>query len=176
VAGDDAAWEQLIARHERHLFSIARRTGLSRQDAEDAFQRVCIRLYHWLPAIREPDHLASWLTVTMTREAIRAAHRARRSSTFDPSDETAAPWRNEPRDERPLADEDMLELERARALASALDALPERCRIIMRAFLGQGGNYREIAERLGIPIGSLGPFRARCLARLKRLLRERGFE
>jgi RNA polymerase sigma factor (sigma-70 family) len=174
--GDEAAWEQLIARHERLLYSVARRMGLSRPDAEDVFQRVCIRLYHWLPAIREPDRVASWLVVTASREAIRQSRRARRDVPFDPGGD-AAPYLREPEDARPRVDDAMLEAERARALAEALDALPERCQALMRAFLDGGDpNYREIAARLSIPVGSIGPYRARCLAHLRRLLRERGFE
>jgi RNA polymerase sigma factor (sigma-70 family) len=177
LEGDEAAWETLIARHERLLYSVARRAGLSHEDAADVFQRVCVRLYHWLPTIREPERVAAWLFVTTRNEAIRQSRRARREVSFDPSDAETAPWRAEPLDVRPPADEELLDLERAEVLERAIDELPERCRVLLRAFLaGDTANYRELAEKLGMPIGSIGPVRARCLSRLRQLLRERGVE
>ena len=178
LRGDDDAWRELIARYQGLIYSVPRRIGLSPEDSADVFQRVCILLYSRLSAIRDPSRLGGWLLTTATREALRAARRARRDVPLDPSSEEEDLPSIDPVDLRPLADEEYGDLQRAQSLRSALAELPERCRIILEEFLREegAGNYRDIARRLGIPIGSIGPTRARCLAQLRERLRSRGIE
>jgi RNA polymerase sigma factor (sigma-70 family) len=179
LRGDDDAWRALIARYQGLIYSVPRRMGLSPEDSADVFQRVCVLLYQRLSAIRDPSRLGGWLLTTAGREALRAARRARRDAAPEypsPEDGDFQPF--EPVDTRPLADEECADLERAQILRSALAELSERCQIILREFLREDGeaNYRDIARRLDMPIGSIGPTRARCLARLRKLLAARGLE
>lgn len=170
LRGEDAAWADLVARYQGLIYSVPRRMGLAPDDAADVFQTVCILLYQRLGSVREPSRLGGWLLTTATREAIRAARRRRAGSLDD--DEV---HREDPPDVRPLADERREALERAQILRSALAELPERCRILLDAFLAEDEpNYRDVARRLEIPIGSIGPTRARCFARLRSLLVARG--
>lgn len=172
LRGDDAAWSALVGRYQGLIYSVPRRMGLAPEDASDVFQTVCVLLYQRLSTIREPARLGGWLLTTASREALRAARRgARRRRHGDLDDEAE----DEPADVRPLADERREALERAQILRSALAELPERCRLLLEEFLSADEpNYRDVARRLGIPIGSIGPTRARCFARLRELLVARG--
>lgn len=176
LGGDDDAWRELIGRYQALVYSVPRRMGLPPEDSADVFQRVCITLYQRLGAVRDPNRLGGWLLTTATREAIRASRRKRRDVPIDtaPEDDAQAPL--DPPDARPLPDDVFAELEIAQLLRSALAELSERCRLILSEFLreDESPNYRDIARRIGVPVGSLGPTRARCLARLREVLRARG--
>lgn len=178
LGGDDAAWAELIGRYQGLIYSVPRRMGLSAEDSADVFQRTCILLYQRLGAIRDPGKLGGWLLTTASREAMRTSRRVRRDVPLDAGRglEDEAPPAPEPRDARPLADDQCAELERAQLLRSALAELSERCRGILGEFLNEDAtdSYKDVARRLGIPIGSIGPTRARCLAQLRALLVERG--
>jgi RNA polymerase sigma factor (sigma-70 family) len=175
LGGDEDAWRELITRYQALIYSVPRRMGLSPEDSADVFQRVCVTLYQRLGAVRDPSRLGGWLMTTATREALRAARGVRRDVPINADPEDDAPA-FDPADVRPLADEVCAELERAQALRSALAELSDRCRLILEEFLREDAspNYKDVARRLDVPIGSLGPTRARCLARLREILRERG--
>ena len=175
LAGDDDAWRELVARYQALVYSVPRRMGLSPEDSADVFQRVCVTLYQRLGAVRDPSRLGGWLMTTATREAMRVARGRRRDVPIGAGPDDEAPPLD-PADLKPLADETYAELELAQALRSSLAELPERCRLILGEFLreDESPNYRDIARRLGVPVGSLGPTRARCLAKLRELLRARG--
>jgi RNA polymerase sigma factor (sigma-70 family) len=178
LRGDEHAWSELLARYQGLIYSVPRRIGLSPEDSADVFQRVCVLLYQRLPSIRDPERLGGWLLTTASRESFRVGRRARRDVSLDSDDEGATRAGTEPRDLAPLADAFCAELERAQILRSALAELSERCRLILAEFLRDDAtdSYKDIARRLEIPIGSIGPTRARCLAHLRELLRERGIE
>ena len=172
LAGDDAAWGELVARSQGLVYSVPRRMGLRPEDAAEVFQTVWILLYQRLASVRDPARLGGWLLTTATRESVRASRRARRDALRGEGGDAPEA---DVRDARPLADEDREALERAQILRSALSELSERCRLLLEAFLADDEpNYRDVARRLGIPIGSIGPTRARCFARLRELLAERG--
>jgi RNA polymerase sigma factor (sigma-70 family) len=171
LAGDDAAWGELVARYQGLVYSVPRRMGLSAEDAADVFQTVWVLLYRRLGSVRDPVRLGGWLLTTATREAVRASRRARAAALREEADAAEASCR----DTLPLADEQREAIERAQILRSALAELSERCRLLLEAFLAADEpNYRDVARRLGIPVGSIGPTRARCLARLRELLESRG--
>lgn len=176
LSGDDAAWRELISRYQGLIFSVPRRMGLSPEASADVFQCVCVLLYQRLGSIRDPNRLGGWLLTTASREAIRASRRAKRTVPIESGREDAAgSTENDLPDLRPLADEDREALERAQLLRSALAEMSDRCRTLLEAFLNdEEANYRDVARRLGIPIGSIGPTRARCFAKLKDLLAARG--
>ena len=164
--GDQTAWSTLVERYNRLVFAVARRAGLSQEDAEDTFQVVFTTLYQRLNGLRDQERLAAWLITTTHREAIRVRRHVR------PHDEIAddIPDQDAPTDE-------LVEAEMLRQTArDAMAGLDDRCAALLRAlFLDTDQAYSSIARRLGIAVGSIGPTRARCLAKLKALLDERGF-
>jgi RNA polymerase sigma factor (sigma-70 family) len=174
LGGDDAAWSEFVARYQGLVYSVPRRMRLSEADAADVFQTVFMLLFQRLSSVRDPSRLGGWLLTTATREAMRAARRSARAPRLD--DDAASPNELVP-DAEPLADEHREAIERAQILRSALAELSERCRTLLEAFLEEDEpNYRDVARRLEIPIGSIGPTRARCFARLRELLERRGLK
>lgn len=165
LAGDQAAWTVLVGRYNRLVFAVARRAGLSQEDAEDTFQVVFTTLYRRLAGLRDLERLAAWLITTTHREAVRARRRQ--------------PFQDELREEVATGEEaieDLVEREtRRQTVREAVAALDDRCASVVRAlFLETDQPYAAIAERLGIAVGSIGPTRARCLAKLGALLTARG--
>lgn len=167
LAGDRAAWRRLVSRYEGVIFAIPRRYGLSDEDAAEVFQNVCLALYRGLPRLRLAAGLTRWVLVTTRRQARDLALRRRREVP-DP-DGVAALQRTDP---SPLADTVMEEMEERIAVRAALGELTGRCRqLIEWLYLSPDTpSYREIARRLEIPEGTVGPTRARCLDRLRLIL------
>jgi RNA polymerase sigma factor (sigma-70 family) len=159
--GDEAAWNAIVARFERLLWSTVRAYRLSQADGADVCQTTWLRLVESLDRIRDPERLGGWLVTTASRECLRVIRRGGREL---PSDD-AAPFddsRVDPIVEAVLTDE------RERALLVAFSKLDERCRRLLR-ILGSAEppSYEQIGAALGMPIGSIGPTRARCLAKLR---------
>jgi RNA polymerase sigma factor (sigma-70 family) len=161
AAGDAAAWDWIVARFHRRLVNTARSQGLAHHDAEDAAQATWIRLTRHIGGLRDPASLTSWLITTARREGIRIRRRAPREQLAADFDLEGVV---EPDYDRELSDE-----LRRKALQQALCDLPKRHRELMEALFAEPApGYAEIAARLGVPIGSIGPIRARCLARLRK--------
>lgn len=176
LRGDDAAWADLVARYQGLVYSVPRRMGLSPEDSAEVFQAVCILLYQRLGSVRDRNRLGGWLLTTATREAVRMSRRVRRDALREaPRDDDGEIMEADLHDPRPLASQDREAIERAQILRSAMAELPERCRLLLEAFLCEDEpNYRDIARRLEIPIGSIGPTRARCFAKLRERLEGKG--
>ena len=160
AAGDEFAWATLVSRFQPHLLRVARAHGLNAHEAEDAVQDTWIRLMRGIAAVREPLALAGWLTTTTRRESLRMRERGRASADGE-----------DPRDHLATTDDAdaRLEAEACRAAVSrALQALPVRHRRLLRAlFDDAAGSYDDIARDLDMPVGSIGPIRGRCFARLR---------
>jgi RNA polymerase sigma factor (sigma-70 family) len=163
--GDQQAWDAIIERYAPLVWSICRRYRLAGADAEDAGQAVWLSLMDHIGQIRDPAALPGWLATTTGRECGRLVRSARRTSppgqmldAEDMPDEHAA-----------RADDELLAAERHAALREALAALPLPCQRLI-ALLAQDPPvpYAQISARLGIPPGSIGPTRRRCLAKLRR--------
>jgi RNA polymerase sigma factor (sigma-70 family) len=166
LVGDEDAWGRLVSRYERLVFSIALREGLTREDAHDATQMVFEALLGALGNVRSADSLGAWLAAVTRRQAWRLRERAARERPVEAPDS----W-----GERTAVavDEDPIdELERAIMLYRGLEDLGEPCRSLLLAlyFDPARPSYSEVAVRLGRPVGSIGPTRARCLERLRELL------
>jgi RNA polymerase sigma factor (sigma-70 family) len=173
LKGDPAAWETLIVRYQRLIYSIPIKIGLSPNDAADVFQAVCVKLLEGLPALRNQERISAWLTTTTKRECWRFAARRRREHLAVPcewGEESGAPASLAA--SAPPADQQQEALEQQQILREAVALLPERCRhLITMLFYGDGElSYVEIARRLNMPLNSIGATRARCLAKLKKLL------
>ena len=167
--GDSRAWAALVARYERLVYAVARGYRLEPEDLADTFQEVFAALVRGLPRLRDARSLCRWLTSTTDRIALAAALRRRRERARDagpPEDLDAPPLAAEP------AGADLESIEERQLVRLALGALAPRCRNLLEAlYLGETeGAYRAIATELGIPIGSIGPTRARCLERMKAAL------
>lgn len=165
ASGDQGAWNELIDRYKRLVYSIPRRYRLPDDVCEDVFQNTFVQLLRELPRLRDPAALTKWLMTTAHRECWRAARRARTpvsASELLPSDPSPPP------------EEAMLRWERQHQLHRALEAMGGRCEALLRAmFLDPARpSYTTIAERLGLALGSIGPVRARCLEKLLSLLQD----
>jgi RNA polymerase sigma factor (sigma-70 family) len=170
LEGDAGAWEALIVRYQRLIYSIPLKARLSTDDAADIFQAVCLKLYEKLSTLREHEKIIAWLITTTTRETWRLAARARREVAADAED--AGDGLNQIPAVGPLADEQRQTLEQQQIVREGVAAMPERCRelITMLFYQKDGLSYADIAGRMKMPVASVGPTRARCLEKLKKLL------
>src|SRR5215212_2943232 len=171
--GDEAAWEQLIARYERLIYAIARRCAPGEEEAVDVFQHVFAQLVEHIHEIEEPARIRTWLTKTARYEAWRLQRRARALGTIVSTDDEHTTVL----DKAPLPDEVLLRLEEEHELRLALAALDERCCRLLTAlfFDPDPPAYAQMAAKLGITEGSIGPTRGRCLQKLRALLEKRKF-
>ena len=173
LGGDEAAWEALVSRYQRLVYSIPLRMGMGEDAASDVFQSVWIRLLEHLSGLKDREKLASWLITTTTRECWRASNRGRREAPVgEGGDADEALPRLEIADTRPLAEQEQLQLVEQQRLRQAVDALADRCRSLVEMLYYEEDrpSYEEISRRLGMPVPSIGPTRARCLEKLRKLL------
>jgi RNA polymerase sigma factor (sigma-70 family) len=165
AGGDRQAWDQLVDRFSGLLWSIAMAYRLDRHDAADVVQTVLLRLVEHLDKLRDPDRVGAWLATTARRECQRALVQSGRVLP------TADDRQLEPREpEGPTPEEVVLVSERNRLLWAAFSQLPGPCQRLLRILVVASPPYEEVAAALGMPIGSIGPTRARCLERLRRRL------
>jgi len=163
LAGDVESWNDLVQRYTPLLLSVVRRFRLDGSDAEDVVQTVWLRLVEQLGRIREAQALPGWIVTTARRECLHVLDGRRRMAPTDLADQG---WPDGTGD--PPVDTDLLAAERHEALLAALAELPERQRGLLLLLLHDPPlPYEEVSRRLGIPVGSIGPTRARALERLR---------
>ncbi len=163
--GDKQAWDALVERYAPLLWSICRRYGLGGADADDVGQSVWLRLVEQLDKIRDPAALPGWLATTARRECGRmlGAARGPDNARFVVDAETV------PDEWARTTDHELLLAERNAALREALTRLPPGCqRLIAMLIQDPPVPYVKISAELGIPVGSIGPTRRRCLEKLRR--------
>jgi RNA polymerase sigma factor (sigma-70 family) len=168
--GDEVAWEALVNRYQRLIYAIPRRAGLDDDQSADVFQEVFTTLFQKLDAIDQPERLHAWLVTTTKRKTWRQV--IKQKETVSVEDEgVGQEFLNLP-DGAPLPEEDMLRLEQQHSIRAAIAALDDRCHklITMLFYETEAPAYADIAASLGTTEGSIGPTRARCLAKLQRLL------
>lgn len=166
LAGDAAGWEALVRRHERLVLAVARSYRLSESDLGDVFQEVFTALVRGLPRLKEPRALVRWLSSTTQRIARATAFRRRREDAL----QEGGPERIEGlAAEGPAIGADLERFEEQALVRLGLEALPPRCRRLLVAlyYADPAPAYADVARELGIPMGSIGPTRARCLERLR---------
>lgn len=157
AAGDAAAWRALVDRYTDVVWSVARAHRLPECDAADVSQATWLSFAQHLCRLRDPDRVAAWLATTARRESLRVLAVRRREPPLDPSDFESIV------DESDVDDSDVL--------WRALRGLPERCRALLRLIAFTPDlSYAQAARALGIPAGSVGQTRGRCLAALRRRL------
>lgn len=168
VEGDQTAWNAITERFTDLLWSVARSHRLSHSDAADVVQTTWLRLVEHLDRIREPERLAGWLAATARHECISLLRKAGRESVT---------WNGEEVQDRggsvPSIDAALLEHERDAELWSGFLRLSERCQALLRVLMATDStSYAEVSEAFGMPVGSIGPTRMRCLNRLRSILAE----
>jgi len=172
LEGDHTAWEALIRRYQRLIYSIPIKARLSQEDAADIFQSVCLKLYEKLDSIRDSERISSWLITTTSRECWRIAARNRRDGVPPVIDDDNNSKLMEIPATGPLADEEREALERQQQVRQSVESLQDRCRelLTMLFYEKEELSYVDIARRMKMPVPSIGPTRARCLEKLKKLL------
>jgi RNA polymerase sigma factor (sigma-70 family) len=163
--GERSAWDELVDRYSPLIWSICHRWQLDRTDAEDVGQAVWLRLVEQLGNIRDPAALPGWLATTTQRECSRI----RRSRCRLAAGGQVPDAENLPDEQAATAEDVLFMAERHAALRAAFTDLPANCQQLLTLLTTEPPtSYAEISVKLGIPVGSIGPSRRRCLDRLRR--------
>lgn len=163
--GEEEAWRQFLRDYGGLIYEVPARLGLHGAEREDIFQNVCVAVLRSIGSLRDPDRLATWLYGVAYRQSVNVLRRRGREvlapADEDPARDLAA------RDPQP--DARFEELEEAGLVRDSLESLEPRCRRLLSAIYLEDPpwSYQEISERHGMPMGSIGPTRARCLKRLR---------
>ena len=167
--GNQLAWKQLVEQYDGLVRSVSRSFRLQTADVHDVVQTTWLRLMQNLHTIRDPERLAGWLAVTAARESLSVLRKASTHDLNPKVDEAADPTVDPGTS---VADSDT-----ARVLWEAVADLPPRQRLIVMAlFQDDLDSYRDVAAKCTMPIGSIGPSRARALSHLRRKLEDRGLD
>ncbi|HYB87920.1 MAG TPA: sigma-70 family RNA polymerase sigma factor [Streptosporangiaceae bacterium] len=162
--GDQRAWDTLVGRYAPLVFAICRKHRLSDADASDVAQTVWLHLVQQLDKIRDPAALPGWLATTTRHACFRALHEARRPQAAG----YMVDAEDIPDQQSGLAEDELLVAERHAALREAFADLPPASQQLIALLIADPPvPYTEISAKLGIPIGSIGPTRARCLDKLR---------
>jgi RNA polymerase sigma factor (sigma-70 family) len=162
--GDQGAWHELIDRYAPLVYTICTRYRLSNHDIEDVGQNVWLLLVEQLGKLREPAALPGWLATTTARECLRVVTAASKAERLGTGLDDSVLFVDDA-----VIDEEILVAERNAALRAAFAELPPRCQQLLSMLLSDPPHsYADIHRELGIPVGSIGPQRARCLERMRR--------
>jgi RNA polymerase sigma factor (sigma-70 family) len=161
AAGDKSAWGPLVERYKSLVWSIVRSYRFNDDDASDVVQTTWLRLVEHLDRIRDPDAVGTWLATTARNECLAHLRRkGRQGVSLEAVPEVAAA--------SPSPGEGVLVRERDAVLWSALHHISDRCRHLLRILASDPPpSYQEVGAALGVPVGSIGPTRARCLQKLR---------
>lgn len=168
--GDQDAWNALVDRFNNLVWAVARGFGLTTADAGDVVQTTWLRLVEQLHRVHDPERVGAWLATTARREALRLVKRSARQTPTDDIElfEDAGPPQRAP-------DVGLLVDERDTTLWRCVEQLTDRCLVLVRVLMTDPApSYEEVSAALDMPIGSIGPTRARCLERLRVLVRRAG--
>ena len=148
------------------VHSIAVELGMSRADGDDLLQNTCLSALHGIDRLRDPSRLCSWVYSIAYRLAIDRLRKRTEASLEDLADNFPQPSLEDP---APSVTERLQRIEEATHLADAMAQIGQRCRTLLTALYFEDPplGYTEVSERLRIPIGSIGPTRARCLKKLR---------
>ena len=164
IDGDERAWGEVVDRFAGLVWSVARSYRLSSAATDDVVQTVWLRLAEHASRIRQPERLASWLATTTRNESLRVIRGNNRLTPQASVDDYVEP--TTPSIEERVGDDVTL-----RAVLAAFAQLgPDDQQLLRLLCAVPPLDYETISELIGRPIGSIGPTRARCLDRLRRLL------
>lgn len=163
LGGEKSGWDGLVERYAGLVWAVARSLGLGTADATDVSQMTWLRLVENLDRIRQPERVGAWLATTARREALRLIRLSKRSINIGEDRGFDALVDDPP----PIEDAPFMSADRHKTVAALLTQLPHRQQVILRLLSADDAlSYREISDVLNIPIGSIGPTRARALESL----------
>jgi RNA polymerase sigma factor (sigma-70 family) len=168
-SGDDSAWDVLVERYERLVYTIPSRYGLTPTEIDDVFQSVWLSLLKNLDKLREPDRVSAWLVTTARRECWER----RRGADYERTVTTDFDTLLLDREGNELPPEEVVVTYRQyQTLQQGMENLGDRCRRLLQLLYYDTSvpSYADVAETLDMPIGSIGPMRARCLKKLRGIL------
>ena len=170
LAGDDAAWHELIGRYARLVEAVIRRYHLPAEEGADAFQDVWVALWRDLHAVRSQQRLGPWLVTTAGRTAWDARKRIERRHEAQQVDGLIDVLV----DDRADPERDVTAAETSLRVRAALASISPRCRTLLKAlFFDETVSYARIAGELGCSANSIGPIRGRCFRELRNALADR---
>lgn len=172
LSGRDEAWSALIDKYKNLIFSIPIKYGLSRDDAADIFQAVCLELLSELHTVRDARALPKWLMQVTVHKCFHWKQRQKRVVSTETEEGKT------PEEPSPAVAEDLIhEAEQEQIIREALSRLAPRCQQLVRMLFYEEPvrPYSVIAAELGLAVGSIGFIRQRCLDRLRRALDKSGF-
>lgn len=167
--GDNDAWDALVERYERLVYTIPARYGLTPSEIDDVFQSVWLSLLKNLEKLREPDRVSAWLVTTARRECWER----RRGADYERTVTTDLDTLLMDREGNELPPEEVVATYRQyQTLEQGMENLGDRCRRLLQLLYYDTSvpSYADVAEILDMPIGSIGPMRARCLKKLRGIL------
>jgi RNA polymerase sigma factor (sigma-70 family) len=164
--GDQQAWERLVDQYARLIWAMTRDYRLKESDAADVAQITWLRLLEHIHRLENPQRVGSWLATTARNECLRYVAARKKIVLTDDHDALQAAFAHQPE-----IDERLLATERSQTVRDAMFHLPQRWRQLLEMLMADPpASYTEISDQLGFPVGSIGPTRQRCLARLRQLL------
>jgi RNA polymerase sigma factor (sigma-70 family) len=175
-AGEENAWEQIIARYQSLINAIARRHRLEPSDGHDVSQYVWMQLVDHIDRLRDPCALRGWISVTTTHRCYEILRAHKRSFSVDPLavgrfDFVAAMAQQIDSESHTEIDDDLLRAEQRRAVRQGLAELTEtQQQLLLLLVADPPVPYSEISRRMNLPVGSIGPTRARLLRKLERTM------
>ena len=169
--GDSHAIDELVRLMTPVLWHVVRAYGLRASVAEDVVQTTWLTLVRKHDTIENPQAVSGWLTITARREAWRASRADRRADTAEDEQLEA---RLPP---QAATEDDVARADASRLLWTAVGTLNDRCQRLLRVVaFDERPDYARIASDLHMPVGSIGPTRQRCLAKLRSALDEIGLD
>lgn len=174
---EPGAWEEFLQRYGRLIYSSIHRVGLPADDREDTFQSSVAAIYRQLPKLRDRERLVAWIVGITWRQSVDRIRLRSRELRMEEVEDSVIRGSVDPPVDAALPDQDRVALEQAQHAHEALESMSGRCvRLLSLMFYEDPPlDYAEIARREGIPIGSLGPTRARCLEKMRQFFRKRGW-
>lgn len=169
LAGDRVAWETLVDGLKGVAWRVIWGFDLSAEDRDDAFAATFFRLYERLDTVREPAKLPGWVASTARNEVLTLLRSRQRERPSDQADLFASPTPD-------VSGDALLDNELLAGLRAAFEHLSTACQELLRLLTTDPPlSYEEISDITGMPHGSIGPTRQRCLGSLRKTAELRPF-
>lgn len=168
VRGDEAEWARFCRVQGRVIHAAGQKVGLSAEEREDLLQNTCVVCYHSVDRLRDPSRLGAWVYRIAYRQALEIVRK--RVPLAVSEDREGRQLLDQVPSEAPAEDSVLEAGERAERLVEIMSQLGDRCRRLLEVLYlrPEPPPYEEVSRELAMPIGSIGPTRARCLDRVRR--------